>query len=109
MVYLIHFERAYRHACHYVGYTEDLDARLAAHRAGNGARLLKVIAEAGIGWELARTWPAGDRELERAIKRAGHTPRLCPICNPSGAMNRRNDAISKAGSGGHASLCGQCA
>ena len=89
MVYLLHFERPYRHARHYLGFTDDLDRRLAQHRSGNGARLLEVIAEAGIGWVLARTWPDGERELERAIKRAGHTPRLCPLCNPEGAWARR--------------------
>jgi predicted GIY-YIG superfamily endonuclease len=88
VVYLLHFERPYKHARHYVGYTDDLDRRLAEHRSGSGARLLAVIAEAGIGWTLARTWPGG-RDLERAIKRAGHTPRLCPICNPGGAWSRR--------------------
>jgi len=95
MVYLLHFERAYRHARHYVGYTEDLEARLAAHRAGHGARLLEVIDEAGIGWELARLWPDGDRDLERRIKRAGHTPRLCPTCNPGGWMRRRLEGIAE--------------
>lgn len=46
--YLIHFERPYRHARHYLGWTVDLEARLAKHRAGNGARLLRVATAAGI-------------------------------------------------------------
>jgi predicted GIY-YIG superfamily endonuclease len=88
-VYLLHFERPYRHARHYVGYTENLEQRLAAHRSGNGARLIEVITVAGIDWQLARTWEGAGRDLERAIKRAGHSPRLCPICNVQGAHNRR--------------------
>ncbi len=36
---------------------EDLPARLEAHGAGRGARLMEVIKAAGIGFTLARTWP----------------------------------------------------
>ena len=78
-VYLIHFDRPYRHARHYTGWAGNLDARLARHRAGNGARLIEVVMAAGIGWELARTWP-GTRADERRIKRARNAPRLCPLC-----------------------------
>jgi predicted GIY-YIG superfamily endonuclease len=85
-VYLIHFDRPLGNldnprgqARHYLGYTDDLDARLEAHRRGRGARLMEVVAEAGIGWRVARTWE-GDRELERKLKRRKNSPRLCPIC-----------------------------
>lgn len=78
-VYLLHFERPYRHARHYTGWTADLDARLALHASGHGARLLQVIKDAGISWTLARTW-TGDRFLERALKRQGGASRRCPIC-----------------------------
>jgi len=81
-LYVIHFSRPYRHARHYVGWTEDLDTRLARHRSGNGARLIAVIAQAGIGWQLAASWP-GTRADERRFKRRKETPRLCPVCNPA--------------------------
>ena len=81
-VYLLCFDRPYHHARHYLGFAEDLDARLAQHRRGAGARLIQVIAGAGIGWRLARTWPGGDRTLERRLKNQHHGPRLCPACNP---------------------------
>jgi predicted GIY-YIG superfamily endonuclease len=80
-VYLIHFGVAYKHARHYIGWTADLDARLAAHRGGRGARLMEVITAAGITWQLVRTWPGG-RGRERAIKDRHEAPRLCPICIP---------------------------
>jgi hypothetical protein len=54
---------------------------MAAHEAGRGARLVAVIAAAGIGFTVASTVP-GDRTLERAIKRAGGATRYCPICTP---------------------------
>jgi hypothetical protein len=90
-VYLIHFDRQignpntpHGQAQHYLGYTKDLDVRLARHASGNGARRMEVIAaERGIAWQLARTW-TGDRALERRLKHQKNGPRLCPICNPKG-------------------------
>jgi predicted GIY-YIG superfamily endonuclease len=79
-VHLLHFARPYRHARHYAGWTHDLAARLAEHRAGRGARLLSVFVDAGIGWELARTWPDSSRTRERALKRQGGASRRCPLC-----------------------------
>jgi len=78
-VYLLHFDRPYHHARHYLGYTNDLEARLAQHRSGNGARLIEVISKAGISWTLVRTWKGG-RDLERRLKAQKNSPRLCPIC-----------------------------
>jgi predicted GIY-YIG superfamily endonuclease len=77
-IYLLHFDRPYGHARHYMGWTSSLDERLEAHAAGRGARLLEVVSAAGIGWTLARTW-TGTRDKERSFKARGHT-RKCPIC-----------------------------
>jgi len=82
VVYLLHFDRRYRHAGHYTGWTRDLAARLAQHGSGEGARLLAVVYEAGISWELARTWP-GPRARERQLKRQGGASRHCPLCKAS--------------------------
>ena len=79
-VYLIHFEARHKHAGHYLGFATDLSQRMAQHRGGNGARLMEVIASAGIGWKVVRTW-VGDRAFERRLKRRKNTPRwLCPVC-----------------------------
>lgn len=78
-VYLLHFDRPYRHARHYTGWTEDLPARSADHRAGRGARLLEVLRDNGIGFELARTWD-GTRRRERQLKQEGGASRRCPMC-----------------------------
>ena len=78
-VYLIHFEARLKHAGHYLGYCNDLGRRMAQHRSGNGARLMEVIAAAGIAWKVVRPW-AGDRAFERWLKRRKNTPRrLCPV------------------------------
>ena len=42
IVYLLHFERSYRHARHYIGFTQNLEQRLAEHRAGRGSPLLPI-------------------------------------------------------------------
>jgi len=81
-VYLLHFQRPHRHARHYLGWSRDLDARIAAHRKGQGARLVEVIIEAGNDFTVARTWPGADRSKERRLKRQHNGPRHCPICNP---------------------------
>jgi hypothetical protein len=80
-VYLLHFARPIGHAQHYMGSTSDLEQRLADHAAGGsrGGRLPQVFAEAGIAFELARTWPGG-RLRERQLKRQGGHARKCPVC-----------------------------
>ena len=78
-VYLLHFTTPYRHARHYLGSADDLESRLARHRAGNGARLVQVCADHGIDFVLARTWQGG-REKERQLKRQKNGRKLCPIC-----------------------------
>ena len=81
-IYLLHFDRPYKHARHYTGWTgssESLTARLARHAAGDGARLLAVAHAAGITWQLARTWE-GPRARERQLKRQGGASRHCPMC-----------------------------
>ena len=88
-VYLIHFEQPIGdlsnprgQARHYLGFATNLESRLAAHRAGNGARIMQVVAEQGISWEVARTWP-GTRATERRLKNWHNGPRLCPVCRGS--------------------------
>ncbi len=57
LIYLLHFERFYHHARHYLGYTEDLEARVAADRAGRGSPLVAAAVRDGIGFCVAATWP----------------------------------------------------
>jgi len=78
--YLIHFEIAYKHAAHYLGYSCDVRARIAAHEHGNGARLIAVIARHDIRWQVSRIWPNGGRALERKLKARHSGVRLCPVC-----------------------------
>lgn len=85
-VYLIHLDKPYHHARHYIGFAEsNVEARLKDHRNGNGARFMQVVTDAGIPWRLARVWPDGDRHFERRLKNRKNSPRLCPICRQGGS------------------------
>lgn len=78
-VYLLHFDRPLNGFSHYVGWTKDVEKRIEAHRAGRGAILTRRLKRAGIGFQLARTWP-GDRKLEHQLKRQKQARMLCPVC-----------------------------
>ena len=80
IVYLLHFDRSYRHARHYIGFTQNLDQRLADHRAGRGSPVIAAAIADGIDFQLAAIWE-GDRHDERRLHRQKNTrARLCPIC-----------------------------
>jgi hypothetical protein len=87
-VYLLHFSEPYRRAAHYIGWTGgELEERLRLHQCGLGARLLEVVTNAGVTFELARTW-VGTRKDERAKKRQGGAGALCPLCRHLGVHQR---------------------
>jgi len=100
-LYLIHFSTPYvaktgkqqKKAGHYLGYTTvGVDNRMAAHRSGQGARLIAVIQQDGIDWEVSRVWEGEGREEEKKRKRRGHFADYCPCCNQKIAhlRHRRN-------------------
>lgn len=78
-VYLIHFEEKLAHAQHYIGFSNDVEARHARHSRCDGARILRACKMAGIGFEVVRTW-VGDRNMERRLKNQRNAKRMCPVC-----------------------------
>lgn len=89
--YLLHFERSFKHARHYVGFVEDegkVSDRLKRHADGGGAALTRAVSRAGIGLAIVRTWQGKSRRFERRLKNQKHHTRLCPLCNPSGFAGR---------------------
>lgn len=82
MVYLLHFNKPYKHALHYIGFCEEggLEKRMKMHMRGNGSRLIRVITKAGIGFSVSRVWENADRNFERKLKNNSHSKKLCPIC-----------------------------
>lgn len=81
-IYLLHFDKPFWHAKHYLGWTEgdSLDERLDKHRKGQGSKLMAAVSGAGIDFSIARLW-AGTRNDERKLKNGKNAgKRLCPIC-----------------------------
>jgi hypothetical protein len=91
LVYQVHFDRPIgdtsnprSFASHYTGWTLNLPVRLGEHAAGRGARLMQVVAEQGIAWQVTRLW-VGTRARERSLKRQGGAARRCPLCRLAAA------------------------
>jgi hypothetical protein len=82
-IYVVHFERPYRHAQHYVGWTTNLRQRFYRHTAESplrrGSALMRAVVLAGIAFKVVATWP-GTRTQERQIHRHHHANRHCPVC-----------------------------
>ena len=74
----------YRHARHYVGWTEDLLDRLERHATGHGARLVAVIWDAGIGFTAVRHLRRHPHHRTRHQKRGRRGP-LLPGLHPPAA------------------------
>lgn len=87
-LYLLHLDRPYFHARHYLGWSNQLTFRLQEHAAGgnHSTALLRALAEQHIGWRLSRLWrfPSGGEGLrfETKLKRQHAAHRVCPLCHP---------------------------
>lgn len=89
-LYIIHFEPAYKHARHYMGFSSlsDVKTRFDRHRRGQGARLVAVAVAAGCKLRLF-VIKRGTRTEERRLKRNSHSSRWCPICSKGRKRPRR--------------------
>jgi predicted GIY-YIG superfamily endonuclease len=78
-VYLICFERPYKHARHYMGWTaRSIEERIAEHMTGKGSRLMAAVVNAGISWEVVKVWEGATLRDELRWK-SGSAGRKCPI------------------------------
>lgn len=100
VVYLLHFEKKYKHAQHYIGYTDDLDKRIKKHRKGDGARLVEVFAENGIDFVIARVWQDKDRNFERRLKNQKSARKLCPLCRKERLKHEQHNKTGCIGGSG---------
>lgn len=78
-MYLLHFSGPYKHAKHYLGWAVDPVPRAVDHWNGRGARLVRIVRDAGLTFMIARTWPGVTKQFERDKKVRGLS-RLCPVC-----------------------------
>jgi hypothetical protein len=105
-VYLVHFDKPFHHAKHYLGFCDDagrdtdlaVSSRIDYHRRKKGSRLLAAVVDHGIGFEVVRVWPGATRNFERRLK--GHSStRYCPVCNVDAfrrGLNKDNDGTLRA-------------
>jgi len=86
-VYLLHFETKLAHAQHYLGSTDNLEARLHCHYHGQGARLMAVVTELGITWQVARTL-AGRPQAGTRVETLQGLPAALPHLQSSAANHK---------------------
>ena len=89
-IYLLHFMEPIAHAQHYTGSTRDLQRRFEEHHRGEGAKITRAFAEAGIGFKVARVWETTSREAEQEIKAQKNGRQYCRICWSRNARSNRN-------------------
>ena len=97
--YLLHFSRpiSETHTCqHYLGWSEDLGKRLAAHKAGKGSNLTAVAKRLGITYRVVRVWEGVTRDFERKLKNRKNAPGLCPVCVGRKAAKKARNAKRRA-------------
>ena len=96
MVYLLCFDKKFKHAKHYIGFAENqrtFEARMKHHAKGQGSRLMAAVAKAGIGFCVSRTWPDGDRNFERKLKNRKEASALCPHCKTALAERKKRRRV----------------
>ncbi len=60
----------------YAGITNALDARLAAHNAGRGAKYTRARLPVTLAWSRGRQRPTDARRIEHAIKKLSRDDKL---------------------------------
>lgn len=81
-VYVIHLDPPYRHARHYIGWTdgEDVAERLGTHQRGRGSPLLRAAVAAGSRLDIAHVFVGADRHFERKLKNRKDVRSWCRCC-----------------------------
>lgn len=98
-VYVLHFAEPIGNpsnpramAQHYIGWSPEPESRIRRHISGDGAKIVRYVVEAGIGFEVAATFEGGP-ELERKLKRRHDTPRWCPVCKQLRQERKEADEV----------------
>jgi hypothetical protein len=80
-VYLLHFEAPFKHAQHYIGFSQAITDRLVEQLRGGGAKLVQHVIAAGIPIVLAKEWENVPQTFEYQLKNRGGARRICPVCS----------------------------
>jgi hypothetical protein len=96
LVYLLCFDKKFKHVRHYLGYTSNehtLKSRLIHHKKGQGSKLMAAVTKAGIDFKVVRTWKDGDRNFERKLKNRKEASALCPVCKEAYKERKKRTAV----------------
>lgn len=74
-VYVLCFQQE----LHYIGWSSDVEQRVADHRRGRGAAITRALVARGMEFEVTAV-AAGSRWYERWLKNRGSAKRVCPKC-----------------------------
>jgi hypothetical protein len=93
-VYVLHFDPAYKHPRHYIGWTEgDVTKRIAVHLQGRGSPLVRAAVAAGVEVQLAATYPGPTRPR---ADRTRTTHRTLRVRRRRPSHNRRRPPCSSS-------------
>jgi predicted GIY-YIG superfamily endonuclease len=89
-LYLIHIDPPYKHAAHYLGYSDDIARRVweHVHVPSKASPLLKAALAAGCKLSVARVYLGAGRDFERRLKNRGSHKRHCPTCKRASGAQR---------------------
>lgn len=95
-VYVLHFDKPYKHAKHYTGIAKNLKKRIKKHRDGHGARLTQVLKQNNIGFRCSQiaeysTFSEAHAEEKRLKSKVKNPQRYCPICIENKKEVTKND------------------
>ena len=84
-LYVIHFDKPYKHAKHYTGIAIDVDKRIKEHKGGYGSKLMAVITKNNIGFKCNiigeyPTYSIAKAEEKRLKTKVKQPKKYCPIC-----------------------------
>jgi predicted GIY-YIG superfamily endonuclease len=94
-VYLLHADRSHPVYGwqHYIGWSRNIDQRLADHRRGSGSRVTREWRRAGIAFRVVGTWPGVSQGAERRLQQVKGR-NLCPVCSGAAAGREAQEAAA---------------
>lgn len=100
-VYVLHLHPPFKHARHYIGFTdgEDVAERLREHERGAGSAMLRAACRAGVQLEIAHVFVGGDRHFERRLKNRRDVCSWCRICGRSAEDHEVRRPTPRMGAG----------
>lgn len=95
-LYVLHFDKPYKHAKHYTGIAKNVLKRIALHKNGTGARLTQVLKENEISfrYNIIKEFPnfseahAYEKYLKTKIKKPQN---YCPICKEEKSWQKEEE------------------